>query len=190
MQALDYRREERAPDAARLVEDDAGCTLTFRMTPVWTVWVGVGATLATLVANMGLMAYLAWSLSGWRIPTPERSWFGLLLFVSATLFCAMVGISSWRNVRLYGHLPETWVIDRARRVLRHRPERTWRWREWPLTRVTRADVRPIRALSRAGAVRMSVKIEGRYLPLATVARTDERTAVEGFIRSLNKFPPC
>ena len=108
MEMLDYRIEERDPGGVRFEEDEAGCSLTFRMTPAWVAWLPVGIPLATGLMYVIGLVFMFNVLA--QMPIPMRMSWGLwAMFGGLILFFLGTAMASWRALRRYGNLPRTWI---------------------------------------------------------------------------------
>jgi hypothetical protein len=186
VETLDYRAEERAPAGVRVERDESGCCLTFRMTPAWVAWLAVVGPLAIAVMYGGLIVWgmVLVARIGIAIRVPWGMW-GMM--GAMILFFLALTAQAWWGLRAYGHLPRVLAIDRRRGVLRQRRERSWRWREWPVERVTGAEVREVWALAWRAGVRLVVEVEGRFWPVQVRAQMRDREVVEAFAREVNEW---
>jgi hypothetical protein len=183
---LQYRAEERAPSQTVLEEDDSAFRLTFRMMPAWAAWLPVAVCLAMAAMYAGGVLLLIRVAARWGTPT-QIPWTAWAIFAGLITTFLTTAAVSWRSLWLYGHLPRVLMIDQARGVLRHRAERSWRWREWPRRRVKRAEVREVSMLGWLAAVRLVIEIEGRLWPMQATVRASERPAVEAFAQRINEW---
>jgi hypothetical protein len=181
---IEYRTQERAPGRPWVEEDGAGgCVLTFPLSSAWGVVISMAVAFAvgTFYVIVAVYVYRKLAALG-AAPISWGVWAGLAGAVAFWLGCG--GWSLWRY-RRYGHVPRCVMVDAGAGVIRRRGERSGRWREWRLVDVESVDVRPERGVVLgAGAVVVTARVRGRWVPLAWRFKGADADAAERFVRCL------
>jgi hypothetical protein len=128
---LAYETRERAPATTQLETTPDRLTLTLPLNPAWPHVVGIAFAFALAALFIGRVAYVSWYDGAFlaKSPTVNRA---RLAAPSIAAFSILLGAIKLRSFRRAGHLPRTLVADAATQTLAYRPERSARWRQWPL----------------------------------------------------------
>lgn len=187
---LNYEIRERAPQRLVFESDGDRRTLTFPLSPSWLVYVSVGSIFAIVAAKVVLVAFFLWTL--WHFPMRLPIPWGMLgaYLVSASTL-GVIGWSTLRSHRRYGHVPRAVWIDPIRKIIGHRGERAARAREWPLADVRQVRVTTIRHLTgRRAAEVVRIRLRRRILPLVITFRLKDQAVLRSLIDFLTPLIPA
>jgi hypothetical protein len=183
---LAYETRERAPTATRLETTPDRLTLTFPLTPAWPHVLGIAFAFALAAIFIGRLAYVSWDGAFLaRSPTVNRARLACL-FIAA--FWILLGVYKLRSFRRAGHLPRTLVADAATQTLAYRPERSARWRRWPLpnpTSITVGTCWELFPIARLPLVR--IRPGGERSSILLIFPPHETLAADQFVAELRRL---
>ena len=179
---LEYASREQAPERLTLLVDEEQCALIFRLSSAWLPILAASAGFASAAMHLG---FCVWMMAKFEAAFVAALWQAWSTWLFGALVWGGIGLHGLRRYRRYGGKPQRLCFNKLMGTLRFEPERSGRFREWPMRAIREVRFGPLRSIIPGISVsELKIRIGGKLFPIRKRFRGDDVAIAEQFAEEL------